>query len=592
MKRFLTLIVAILFLSAADGYCSHRLIPDRFVYNQSTRQYAITEAGTGFVYYKYENETENLVVTELDSSDHLFRGNDIAVMSCRIDAKGYPYSVYGTIRDSSRLQDSYFGNHINCISPNYPSVNFSRITIDTVTQNCIELDAANNTVFYVQYNILNYIDANNDMNVTPTKVSNLQIFPGTAESPVDLTQTGSNLFVVVKTNEGDTTKIYKYGFADKTSALICATVIYKGITGITSDNSGNLYLCGHGSEPNSGFLIMINTDNPMKIIKLADNLNAPSDLAYIPDQNAIAYSVPDEAKLAEFSLGAISPTYLLYPSHGDTTVSCYCNFRWNAARQNNAQYDVEIAKDSDLSEIVYSAKIDTCGIKYLLEPQTNYFWRVRARCGDSVLNNWSPVSAFTTNSNALQMPDLILPIIYFAATQPAHPKFKWKNIPDADEYEMYISTNPKDSSKFIHITAIADTSIYLYQTLLAGQKYYWKVRGIAKDTIKGAWSGWHYFVVKMMLPDTVRLFSPADSAIVPQKVKLIWQKCDYADSYMIHISKDYNFTNPIYKAVPFFEQKSEKYDTNLQCLWSHHERQRQTNPERQRMDLSSLPYSS
>ncbi|MBN8726672.1 MAG: hypothetical protein J0H15_03080 [Xanthomonadales bacterium] len=66
-----------------------------------------------------------------------------------------------------------------------------------------------------------------------------------------------------------------------------------------------------------------------------------------------------------------------------------------AAVAGAAEYEVEIATDADFANVVYSASITATQASTVLQPQTQYWWRVRAKspCGAGA---WSPARSFTT----------------------------------------------------------------------------------------------------------------------------------------------------------------------------------------------------
>lgn len=87
---------------------------------------------------------------------------------------------------------------------------------------------------------------------------------------------------------------------------------------------------------------------------------------------------------------------LLAPEDGVQDIGLTPTLSWDAASEA-AEYQVEIATDSDFSEVVYSTTVEGTShqVESELETGTDYFWRIAADniCGAS---DWSDVFAFTT----------------------------------------------------------------------------------------------------------------------------------------------------------------------------------------------------
>lgn len=100
---------------------------------------------------------------------------------------------------------------------------------------------------------------------------------------------------------------------------------------------------------------------------------------------------------------------LLQPPANAANVSLTPSFEW-AAVPGADNYELQIATDAAFSNVVYSATVagPTHVLAQRLQPQTHYFWRVRAAnaCGNGAL---SAVSGMTTGRIYCRTPNLSIP---------------------------------------------------------------------------------------------------------------------------------------------------------------------------------------
>jgi len=123
-----------------------------------------------------------------------------------------------------------------------------------------------------------------------------------------------------------------------------------------------------------------------------------------------AASLRHEAPL-RLTVAVTSPgkLQLLQPPANASTVSLTPSFEWTSVPGANA-YELQVATDATFANVVYSTTIG--GSTHLptqrLQPQTHYFWRVRASnaCGNGAFSN---VSSMTTGSVYCRTANLSIP---------------------------------------------------------------------------------------------------------------------------------------------------------------------------------------
>lgn len=172
-------------------------------------------------------------------------------------------------------------------------------------------------------------------------------------------------------------------------------------------------------------------------------------------------------------------------------------FQWTRStfssfEQPPVTYDVQIASDTTFTDIVKDVtnRIDTTLTDIVLEPLTEYAWRVRARSVESV-GAWSGVGRFTTyglpGAVALNLP------ADSATGQLLRPRFEWRHIEWEDggfvlEYDTvpsFATTTPRQRT---------DTVSTPIGALKPGRRYFWHIAA-KNDEGQGPWSAVWTFVV-------------------------------------------------------------------------------------------------
>lgn len=157
-------------------------------------------------------------------------------------------------------------------------------------------------------------------------------------------------------------------------------------------------LTASGNPPGSDVIFTVNNVPPpftstMLVANIAPGTTGQFTIEVLGTAPGVERSVSVELHVAD---GVPPAVTLLAPSDGATEVSREPTLFWMEAAQA-LEYEVEIARDADFTDIVYSALESgtTHTVANELDADTTYYWHVRGSnaCGPGA---WSPTWHFTT----------------------------------------------------------------------------------------------------------------------------------------------------------------------------------------------------
>lgn len=181
------------------------------------------------------------------------------------------------------------------------------------------------------------------------------------------------------------------------------------------------------------------------------------------------------------------PPSLEFPGNGAVTIDFgSVAFQWNDISGANV-YRFRLGTDTLVANaIVWDT---TCAVSSRtvtgLQPNTKYFWRVRAKNTNSgTVSSWSQTYSFTTAQ-------LTQPALTYPANNAPHTglnfSLQWNAVWGANVYRVRVGTDSLITNPIVWDTSCATTSKQL-TNLSPNTKYYWRVR--AKNTSSGAVSAW------------------------------------------------------------------------------------------------------
>lgn len=264
----------------------------------------------------------------------------------------------------------------------------------------------------------------------------------------------------------------------------------------------------------------------------------------------------------EFTTILFPPT-LTYPPNNATKMPLNFTCEWQKP-VGAESYDFQLSKNMQFSPLVYGrvGLTTTALLVQDLEPNTTYYWRVKAKNSEGE-SQWSTSFSFTTTSNPLQIPNLIAPANN-SIEQPVNVYFVWASVPRANYYELQLSEVSNFSSLLKSFKNIIDTA-YFVSNLQNNKEYFWRVQAY-NDSTSSAWSSVWRFVTQPPAPtQMVQLLSPAKEYVGTElALTLSWSEIPYAYYYHLQLAKDETFASNSIVIDDSALTKNSRYINNLE----------------------------
>lgn len=235
---------------------------------------------------------------------------------------------------------------------------------------------------------------------------------------------------------------------------------------------------------------------------------------------------------------------LVNPSNGEIiTNSNQTNFVWYSLADAE-KYNVEVSSDSGFSSVEFTeATFDTTIVTSTLS-QGWYFWRVKAQNNQNLWTSWSTTRRFKIDGP--NPPTFIFPIQDYVVRDTNIPTIMWNASENAVIYEVQV-TSDLEFSELDYSVTIDDTVIGTSE-LMQGW-HYSRIRAQNALELWGNWSDTIQFKIDGPLaPD---LISPENGSVIieTQVPTLLWESSQYAISYYIEVSLEYDFTQLQYSTI-------------------------------------------
>jgi len=204
------------------------------------------------------------------------------------------------------------------------------------------------------------------------------------------------------------------------------------------------------------------------------------------------------------------------------------------------EYDVAVAEDVEFKRIVRLSVEDVSEHRFiLLKPETTYYWRVRARSGDSGYSRWESHYVETTKPK-LESPGGLRSAEITSASFIA----KWDAVEEAEEYVVEKSQEPGFEDP---VKISGDSLSLLFDELSPDTKYYWRVKAVAEGYKDSDWSG---FSLDTLQP---KLDYPAgleNKEVFYSSFTACWGEVENAQEYSLELYGDSGFENdPVFKDI-------------------------------------------
>lgn len=183
---------------------------------------------------------------------------------------------------------------------------------------------------------------------------------------------------------------------------------------------------------------------------------------------------------------APSTPSLVYPSANLLCIDNSIDFKWNSSTDpdgDNITYQVQIAKDSDFTNVVETVSNTGTTRTISLDKGIAYYWRVNAKDSKNNTSEYSSANSFYTEgvgvSNYIPFSPSIKTPAISSVVSTSTVSLEWDASDvdnDALTYDIYFGTdNPPATKK----SADQSEKSYTTESLSATTDYYWKI--IVKD---------------------------------------------------------------------------------------------------------------
>ncbi|WP_172805285.1 LamG-like jellyroll fold domain-containing protein [Aquiflexum balticum] len=241
------------------------------------------------------------------------------------------------------------------------------------------------------------------------------------------------------------------------------------------------------------------------------------------------------------------PVIALRPSNGVRIIPVPVQLDWLES-SSAEQYQVEVSTNPEFSDItlINSNVQENFLLIPNLNPNTNYYWRVRG-INRSGFGSFSIAHAFMTTGFS-QKPDAI------QILSPAHDsnvfstsiQFQWAADPRSNSYRFQLSTSPDFSSFVTNVGGLTGTSRTI-DNLSSNIDYYWRVQGI-NELGTGPFSNIHKVRAATFSgrPSATNLISPANQTVIGSNQTLFtWENQPNTESYSLEISENSDFSTNV-----------------------------------------------
>jgi large repetitive protein len=186
------------------------------------------------------------------------------------------------------------------------------------------------------------------------------------------------------------------------------------------------------------------------------------------------------------------------------------------------EYQLQVARDKGFTDLAFERFLtDRTAPSYVvqsgeLQPNTTYYWRVRASNTIGHLSNWS--KPFTLRA-ALLPASLTEPAEGVTALTP-RPPFKWSAVDGSDSYTIQISVKSNFSTLFLSAKPV-ETAYTPAKSLPQNRTIYWRVRA---NGVNGPSTWTMGSFMSANPPSTPALVSPANKALnIGYTPRLAWR---------------------------------------------------------------------
>jgi photosystem II stability/assembly factor-like uncharacterized protein len=205
------------------------------------------------------------------------------------------------------------------------------------------------------------------------------------------------------------------------------------------------------------------------------------------------------------------PPKLPSPHNGDTLQASSLQLAWDVSTGSTA-YHVQLSRDPAFGSTVFDDTIRTGTSTPIaaLIPGNWYYWRVQGRN----LYEWGDYSSTWSFKVAVapEAPTIVYPAPGSADINPSGPlTFQWGNTSNTSRYQIQVALVQSFARVVFNDSTVTATE-KLVSPLAHATRYFWRVRGISANGIRGHWSdSTKYFTTRSDSTFTYSLSFPSSS---------------------------------------------------------------------------------
>ncbi len=223
----------------------------------------------------------------------------------------------------------------------------------------------------------------------------------------------------------------------------------------------------------------------------------------------------------ETCIGIPSVPALLSPANNALVTDYTPLLDWKDSTGDIAYYSLQVDDNSDFSSphldlpmVANSSWEITPG--NILNPNTKYYWRVKAYNAGGGAGNWSAVRYFRTS---ILPPAALVDPFDGVTLLNKRPTFEWASVPGATSYNLQVSKNDTFTQIVLNKT-VSGSNVYTHTAdLLADTHYFWRVRTAAPNG-PSDWTGpWDFYTGNP--PSIPTLTAPGLNALLTDYTPLL-----------------------------------------------------------------------
>lgn len=316
--------------------------------------------------------------------------------------------------------------------------------------------------------------------------------------------------------------------------------------GIARDKNNNYYITSWGLSPfgpKSGSIYRFTSDFSNELVRFSVNHNQPAALGYDPTRNKLMVPHVEGNEIREVDISTeIGTPSLLNPPDGRQNLGVIVELKWSSVI--DAQYyKLQVSTDSTfLNDLIFNLDTNATTFKTnYLNPDSTYYWRVKAANPYIGEGAWTAFRSFSTDPRLLESPIPMYPADNQEGVE-LKPNFQWDPNGSTGLYEIQIFEHPElRDNPVLVINHIPDPSYQIGQRLTRKVRYYWRIRKYSGD-VTSHWSDVYTFRTITLDPPNLTK-PPNNDSEVGIKMRFAWYEVLDANFYHLQVSTNNQFTS-------------------------------------------------